>query len=324
MNRRRLMDHSSGKKYQKRGSKRAVDCKRIHKTLKKFEPHFSHDHDLMTRCSEFLVRENKLGPSPNPSNVCNWVLRWMNMFITLVDGRNLLTYVSLQMSRHPSMRNCALLPPSDHDFERWCDTLAMLTRKHPSHHLKEDTALSIYSAQEHLLHSDRRKSVPLNGKEAAPQTLPPLQHAQSNQEMQKDVSTRRKKNSAPEIYGKYRAAAGKNSLSVADMVTLAKSKQQYRRMQRLQDEKEGLINYNIKGKDAELQPHDVDFNEKVDSELFGGRMNTWQIRPLPFKSNDAPLLKSRSKYLNDSDRVKGEVYQILGVRADNTVRQRNF
>mmetsp|Transcript_17291 Transcript_17291/g.28909 ORF Transcript_17291/g.28909 Transcript_17291/m.28909 type:complete len:359 (-) Transcript_17291:429-1505(-) len=126
-------------------------------------------------------------------------------------------------------------------------------------------------------------------------------------------------------YGSFGGLDGTDRVSVADMVALAKKKQQGERLQRQFEEEmncgKSSIDYGlIQRKDSRVltgpKKRELSYNDHVDKELFS------TARALD--SPKSKMAKAKQRFRKDSARVTDEVYEILGVRADTTLRRRKY
>jgi hypothetical protein len=382
------------------------DFVKVYKALKKLEGAFLADHNMMLQCSEYLIKENTLSSSPNPSNICNWVLRWTDILITTTDARGLLTYVSLQLAKHHNLQHCALLPPARSDYEKWCRTLKDIAQQTSggNGYREDDGDVAVYAVDQHKLQrhprGDKRgnrqqqQQQGLNGRgqdrereqnprlakmrEAEDPTLhmfPSLTPAQQGQTQQQSSAAalpppksilkiksghnycgggdgtevgagtnellspiKFKKTSTSMTYKKYgscRELEGNVQLSVSDMVALARKKQHYERLHRLEGEMafgRNSIDYGLASKPNAMVKKDlpqlkpVAYNNQIDTQLFGEKTGLHQSSShIGMKgSPHTKMVKAKPKFRKESARVTDEVYTVLGVRSDKTVRPRKY
>jgi hypothetical protein len=123
---------------------------------------------------------------------------------------------------------------------------------------------------------------------------------------------------------------------VADMVALARKKQHYAKLQRLHEEElhfgKNSIDYGLVDKTAtrvsKVLPKlkDISYNDQIDKQLFGDKgehhqsINNFGI----YGSPNSKMSKDKPRFQKESIQVTKEVYEILGVRSDKTVRPRKY
>lgn len=144
--------HSAKKN--KGGKKSHNDIVKVYNALKKLEKVLSENPTVMLELSEYLIKENTLSSKPSSCNVCNWVLRWTNILITVTDARGLLYFVSLQLVKNPFLKHCSLLPPSKNMYEQWYRTLTTISQQTVggnSYKHDDEDEFKIYSVDKHKL-----------------------------------------------------------------------------------------------------------------------------------------------------------------------------
>jgi hypothetical protein len=347
-------------------SNKSKEFVKIYNALRKLENIFREDPSLMLQLSEYLIKENTLSATPNSSNVCNWVLRWTNILITMTDARSLLTYASLQLAKNSYLKHCSLLPPSKNDYERWFQKLRTISEEtNGGGFHRPDEEVKVFKPDEHLLQKKKppkldQRSSQLRGKEdptlhmfpsitgATASSLPqlkPILRIPSKKNLTAPSATevmspiKFKKTSTSMAYKKHGSIGGyndNNQMSVSDMVALARKKQHYERLRRVHEEElnfgKNSIDYGIANKKetrvVKRLPSlkSIMYNDKLDEQLFGkssdlqNTVNNFGI----YGSPKGVMSKAKPQFQKESARVTNEVYQILGVRSDKTVRPRKY
>lgn len=353
------MDRRSGK--HKRSNNKGKEFAKVLSVLKKLEHVFKVDYHLMLQCSEFIIKECTQSSSPNPSNVSKWVQRCADIAISSSEARALLSYVSLQLAKSPHMKHCTLLPPVSEEKQQWHNNLREIARQTSGgctfKGAVNDDQIQVFPVEQHKLKKTRvdARTTRLRGTEdptlhmfpALPSAMPshqPKSILKAPREQLQPVMNRGsgddsscsielspikfKKTSTSMAYKKYGSIGGLDGadcVSVADMVALAKKKQQGERLQRQFEEEmkcgKSSIDYGlIQRKDSRVlsgpKQRELSYNEHVDKQLFS------TARALD--SPKTKMTKAKQRFRKDSARVTNEVYEILGVRSDTTLRRRKY
>lgn len=139
-------------------------------------------------------------------------------------------------------------------------------------------------------------------------------------------------------FGSFNGLDGSDCVSVADMVVLAKKKQHLDKLRRQHEEEmnfgKNSIDYGlIQRQDShvsKVQPKlkEISYHDRIDKQLFGsGRYGKTMAGTSSVSALDSPktkMSKAKIRFQKDSSNVADEVYAILGVRADKTVRPRKY
>lgn len=356
------MDRRSGK--HKRSTNKGKDFAKVLSVLKKLEHVFKVDYHLMLQCSEFVIKECTQTSSPNPTNVSKWVQRYADIAISSSEARALLSYVSLQLAKNQNMKHCTLLPPVREEKQQWYNNLREIAQQTSGccsflgnskedhiqvfpveqHKLKkqnktqarvdakttrlraaEDPTLHMFPALPSATPSHQPKSILKAPKEYQPVVNGGAGDDSNNIELSPIKFKKTSTSMAYKKYGSFGGLDGTDSVSVADMVALAKKKQQVERLQRQFEEEmncgKSSIDYGlIQRKDSRVltgpKQRELCYNELVDKQLFS------TARALD--SPKSKMAKSKQRFRKDSTRVTNEVYEILGVRSDTTLRRRKY
>ena len=355
--------HYSNKKNMRKLRNQSKEYTKIYDVLKKLQHVFAEDSHLMLQCSEYLIKENTLCKTPIPSNVCNWVQQRTNVFITLTDARCLLKYVAIQLAKKPNIRNCALLPPRKSEYDKWYQDLMDISKKTcggNTYDNEGESNVKIFSVEDYKLKKKRNRNQTTltkklkNSEDPTLHMFPSIPSAQpksilkpsSNSENDdsspdKSIMTpiKFKKSSNSMSYNRYNSFADtiqSKPISVSEMVALARKKQHFERLQRAYEEELSSGKRDIDTSLADKKTcsisrglpklKDIGFNDIVDKKLFGENgVNRQTLNEFGVYSDvSSKLTKSRPRFEQESKSVKNEVYSILGVRPDKTVRYRKY
>ena len=347
-------NNSTLKKNRVMKANKSNDIIKIYNALKKLTSSFDEDPHLMLSMSEYLIKENTLNKRPNPCNVCNWVLRHANILITTTDARSLLTYIDLQLSKNPTLKHCSLLPPSRSEYEQWRQnfrTNSKLTYGDNSYEDVED--IQVYSVDNHKLKKKQSRHdlslTKLQGKQDPTlHMFPSILKAKNTQSVPHSTTTTRTNEISPikfketstsmkyKKYGSFNDGGNTNKpISVTDMVALARKKQHYERIQRQQDEEmkfgKNSIDYGLVDKRETKVPKslpklkEISYHEQIDKQLFGDQSKNKSINNFGiYGSPNSNMSKAKPRFHRESVMVTNEVYEILGVRSDKTIRPRKY
>lgn len=124
-------------------------------------------------------------------------------------------------------------------------------------------------------------------------------------------------------------------LKLADLVVLARKKQHFERLERSYQQEQsravngidyGLLRDTEKRISKKLPSFQkpITFNEKVDMALFGENSLAQINEHGLFRSPNTKMKKQKPRFMEESKMVKNEVYKVLGVTADTTIRMRKY
>lgn len=354
------MDRRSGR--HKRSNNKGKEFAKVLSVLQKLEHVFKVDYHLMLQCSEYIIKECSQSSSPSPTKVSKWIQRCADIAISSSEARALLSYVSLQLAKNQSMKHCTLLPPLREEKQQWYNNLREIAQQTSGGCTfkgeAKDSHLQVFPVEQHKLKKTRvdARTTRLRATEdptlhmfpslpsavsaapsrqpksilKAPREPPPVMNRgcgedNSNIELSPIKFKKTSTSMAYKKYGSFGGLDGTGGVSVADMVALAKKKQQGERLQRQFEEEmncgKSAIDYGlIQRKDSRVltgpKQRELSYNEHVDKQLFS--------TATALDSPKSKMTKAKQRFRKDSARVTDEVYEILGVRSDTTLRRRKY